>query len=96
VDVRRAYSRQSDASEGCVHVQDRLWRDRREVQALWGQGAKVYVCGSRGVGDAVRDVAIKMYVEGAKENHGKDLSVEEATQAFDAVRNERYATDVFD
>ncbi|KAI3395136.1 hypothetical protein diail_1751 [Diaporthe ilicicola] len=96
VEVRRAYSRKPDASEGCAHVQDRLWRDRREVQELWGQGAKIFVCGSRGVGDAVREVAIRMYVDGAKENHGKDMSVEEATERFDAVRNERYATDVFD
>lgn len=96
VDVRRAYSRQPDASEGCAHVQDRLWVDRREVQALWEQGAKVFVCGSRGVGDAVREVAIRMYVDAAKEHHGKDMSVEEATEKFDAVRNERYATDVFD
>lgn len=96
VDVRRAYSRKPDASEGCVHVQDRLWHDRKEVQALWGEGAKVFVCGSRGVGDAVRETAIRIYVDGAKENHGKDMSVEEATEKFDAVRNERYATDVFD
>ncbi|KAK2614230.1 hypothetical protein N8I77_001076 [Diaporthe amygdali] len=96
VDVRRAYSRKPDASEGCAHVQDRLWQDRKEVQELWEKGAKVFVCGSRGVGDAVREVAIRMYVDGAKENHGKEMSVEEATEKFDAVRNERYATDVFD
>ncbi|KAK7748645.1 hypothetical protein SLS53_000666 [Cytospora paraplurivora] len=96
VEVRRAYSRKPEDSEGCAHVQDRLWNDRRDVQALWDKGAKVFVCGSRGVGDAVREVAIRMYVDGAKENHGKDLSVEEATEKFDAMRNERYATDVFD
>lgn len=96
VDVRRSYSRQPEASEGCAHVQDRLWKDRSEVQALWDSGAKVYVCGSRGVSDSVRETAIKMYVDGAKENHGKDLSVEEATERFDAAKYERFATDVFD
>lgn len=96
VDVRRSYSRQPESSEGCVHVQDRLWRDRKDVQDLWDSGAKVYVCGSRGVADAVREAAIKIYVDGAKERHGKDLSVEEATERFDAVRHERFATDVFD
>lgn len=96
VDVRRSYSRDAAASEGCAHVQDRLWNDRREVQALWDKGAKVFVCGSREVGDAVREVAIRMYVDGAKANHGRDLSVEEATEKFDAMRNERYSTDVFD
>lgn len=96
VDVRRSYSRDPASSAGCAHVQDRLWADRREVQALWDRGAKVFVCGSREVGDAVREVAIRMYVDGAKVNHGRDLSVEEATVKFDAMRNERYATDVFD
>lgn len=96
VDVRRSYSRDPAASEGCAHVQDRLWRDRAEVQALWDRGAKVFVCGSRGVGDAVREVAIRMYVDGARVNHGRELSVEEATERFDAMRNERYSTDVFD
>lgn len=96
VDVRRSYSRQPEASDGCKHVQDRLWKDRREVQALWDGGAKVYVCGSRGVSDSVRETAIRMYVDGAKQNHGKDLTVEEATERFDATKYERFATDVFD
>lgn len=96
VDVRRSYSRLPERSEGCAHVQDRLWKERREVQALWDSGAKVYVCGSRGVSDSVRDTAIKMWVDGAKENHGKDLSVEEAMARFDAAKYERFATDVFD
>lgn len=96
VSVRRAYSRAAESSEGCVHVQDRLWKERSEVQELWDQGAKVYVCGSRGVAEAVREVAIRMFVDGAKERHGKDIGVEEATERFDAVRYERFATDVFD
>lgn len=96
VDVRRCYSRAPEKSQGCKHVDDRLWEDRKDVQGLWDAGAKVYVCGSRGVAEAVREVAIRMYIDGARENHGKELSVEEATQKFDAVRYERFATDVFD
>lgn len=96
VDVRRSYSRRPEASEGCAHIQDRLWKDRKEVQSLWDNGAKVYVCGSRGVSDAVRETAIKMWIDGAKENHGKVLSVEDATERFDAANYERIATDVFD
>lgn len=96
VDIRRSYSRNPEASEGCKHVQDRLWTDRKDVQGLWDAGAKVYVCGSRGVAEAVREVAIRMYVDGAKENHGKELSVQDATERFDAVKYERFATDVFD
>lgn len=96
VDVRRSYSRKPEDSEGCKHVNDRLWLDRKDAQRLWDQGAKVYVCGSRGVADAVREVAIRMWADGARENHGKELSTEEATEQFDAVRYERFAADVFD
>lgn len=96
VEVRRAYSRRPEASGGCAHVQDRLWADRADVQALWEAGARVYVCGSRGVADNVREMAIRMFVDGAKVNHGKELSIEEATERFEAVRHERFATDVFD
>lgn len=96
VDVRRSFSRNPEASEGCKHVQDRLWKDRKDVQGLWDDGAKVYVCGSRGVAESVREVAIRMYVDGARENHGKELSTEEAIEKFDAVRLERFAADVFD
>lgn len=96
VSVRRSYSRQPAASEGCARVHDRLWRDRAEVRALWDAGARVYVCGSRGVAESVREVAIRMYVDGARVDHGKELSVEEATERFDAMRHERFATDVFD
>lgn len=96
VDVRRSYSRKPEASDGCKYAQDHLWKDRTEVGALWDEGAKVYVCGSRGVAEAVRETAIKMYQDGAKERHGKDLSVAEATEKFDACKYERFATDVFD
>lgn len=96
VDVRRSYSRQPEASEGCAHVQDRLWKDRAEVHTLWDAGGKVYVCGSRGVSDSVRDIAIKMYVDGAKVFHDKELTVEEATERFDSMKYERFVTDVFD
>lgn len=96
VDVRRSYSRKPEASDGCKYVQDRLWRDRTEVGALWDEGAKVFVCGSRGVAEAVRETAVKMYQDGAKEKHGKDLSVAEAAERFDLCKYERFATDVFD
>ena len=95
VEVRRAYSRRPEASEGCKHVQHRIWHDRKEVGELWKAGAKVFVCGSRSVGEAVKQTAIKLFIGLAKED-GKEVSEEEALKLFERVRNERYATDVFD
>jgi len=96
VEVRRAYSRSSDANaRGCRYVQDRMWLDKDEVTALWKEGAKVYVCGSRNVGDAVKKVVIRMAEEVAARD-GEDVNDEKIARWFDGIKNERFATDVFD
>ncbi|KAK3938330.1 putative bifunctional P-450:NADPH-P450 reductase [Diplogelasinospora grovesii] len=96
VDVRRAYSRE-DAEEacGCKHVDDRLWHDRKDVLELWDRGAKVYVCGSREVGESVKKVVVRIGLESQKSS-GKEPNEEKALKWFESIRNERYATDVFD
>ncbi|KAM5348455.1 hypothetical protein ACJ41O_008279 [Fusarium nematophilum] len=96
VDVRRAYSRATEKSEGCKYVQDRLYHDREDVFKLWNRGAKAYICGTRVVGKAVEDVCVRLAVEWSEENLGRESSEEEARQWFDKNRNERFATDVFD
>lgn len=102
VDVRRAYSRvdfesspRAKDAEGCRHVDDRLWRDRKDVVGLYEQGARVYVCGSMGVGEAVRKVLVRI-AKDAKEQAGEVVTVESVEKWFEGIRNERYATDVFD
>lgn len=95
VDVRRAYSRASDKSEGAKYVQDRLWHDREEVWKLWDQGAKVYVCGSRDVGKEVEEVCAKIAREVSIEK-GNEITMEEAEKWWEKNKNERFATDVFD
>ncbi|KAH8911283.1 putative bifunctional P-450:NADPH-P450 reductase [Coniochaeta sp. PMI_546] len=96
VAVRRAYSRSAgEDAKGCRYVQDRLWLDREEVTELWKRGAKVYVCGSRSVGEAVKKVVIKIAEEDAVKE-GRDVNDEKITKWFDGIKNERFATDVFD
>ncbi|KAK4244447.1 cytochrome P450 [Corynascus novoguineensis] len=93
VDVRRAYSRVSSEdteARGCKHVQDRLWHDREEVKRLWDSGARVYVCGTRLVGEGVKNVMGKIVL--GQEN----VTEESVTEWYKGVRNDRYATDVFD
>jgi cytochrome P450/NADPH-cytochrome P450 reductase len=96
VDVRRAFSRQTEEGQegegeakGCRHVQDRVWFDREEVKKLWDQGARVYVCGSRVVGEGVKGVMGRIVL-------GEGASEEQVAEWYEGVRNERYATDVFD
>ncbi|KAH8888031.1 cytochrome P450 [Thozetella sp. PMI_491] len=104
VDMRRCYSRvdegmaEAEEAKGCKHVNDRLWRDRADVLALWEKGAKMYVCGSRSIGEAVKNAVVRIWLE--KEPSDENMSEEERRQKtlkwFDSIRNERYTTDVFD
>lgn len=108
VDLRWAFSRPADGSEG-KHVQDLMLEDREELVDLFERGANIYVCGSTGVGNAVRDASKTMYLERRREKIreaketgkelGPDAELDEDTAAerfFDQLRTKaRYATDVF-
>ncbi|KKA26480.1 hypothetical protein TD95_005311 [Thielaviopsis punctulata] len=95
VTVKRAYSRDTDKSQGYKYVQHRLYADRAEGLKLWRQGAKGYVCGSARMGKAVEDVGVQIMMEAEKEK-GNEMTEDEAREKFAAMRNDRYATDVFD
>lgn len=90
VDVRYAYSQ----GEPRQHVQDKIWADREEFWRLWEEGARVYVCGGRGVNHGVREVVRKIYKEQAERKNG--AAMEEDVEAWwvEALR-ERYVVEVF-
>ena len=94
VDVRRVYSRCKDKSLGCGYVQDRLWHDRKDVVKIFEQGAKVYICGGRAVGEGINKVLIDIVLARAEEQ-GKPTDKEKAQAWFDRVRSDRFATEVF-
>ncbi|KAK3687194.1 putative bifunctional P-450:NADPH-P450 reductase [Podospora appendiculata] len=97
VDVRRAYSRSDDEeAQGCKHVDDRLWKDRKDLIELWDRGAKVFVCGSRELGESVKKTVVKIALERSKNDGNPEPNEERALEWFASIRNERYATDVFD
>ena len=95
VEIRYAYSKQPEKSNGAKYVQHRLWNDRKEVMKLYKKGAKIFICGSGKVADGVREMSKKMYREG-EEQEGRPKSEEEAEAWFAALRNERFMSDVFD
>ncbi|KAK3358533.1 putative bifunctional P-450:NADPH-P450 reductase [Lasiosphaeria ovina] len=112
VEVRRAYSRVNFGDGNgsvvgeacrCRYVDDRLWHDRADLMELWDRGAKVFVCGSRGIGERVKKVFVKM-LSLERQDHipgdagpGPGSSQEQrALKLFESIRNQRYATDVFD
>ncbi|KAL5115197.1 hypothetical protein ACEQ8H_006871 [Pleosporales sp. CAS-2024a] len=95
VSLRFAFSRQVEASEGCKYVQDRVYHDRAQVIELFDKGAKLFVCGSREVGDGVQETLIKIAKEKFKKEEGREADDAKAREWFEGLRNERFATDVF-
>ena len=94
VDVRYAFSKEPESSEGCKYVQDRMIKDKKDVYELWDEGAKFYTCGSREVAQEVGSAARKLVKERA-EAHGKTMNDEELDNWFAEKRGERFVSDVF-
>ena len=95
VTVKRAYSRATDKSNGIKYVQDLLPAYEDEVIPLWEANARLYTCGSRAIGDGIKNAVIKM-VLGRQKAQGEEISEERVAKWWEGLRNVRYATDVFD
>ena len=95
VDVRYAYSRSSEKSEGCKYVQDRLWRDKEDALDLWRGDGKAFVCGSGAMGKAVNETIKKIYVEHMRSKQEGETSEEQAEEWIRGLRGERYWADIF-
>lgn len=93
VDVRWVFSRDG-ATDECKYVQDRMLRDREDIDRLWLEGARFYICGSRGLAKGIGAVARRLIADGAKRN-GKDYTPEEVNDFVKRMRNERFVTDIF-
>jgi cytochrome P450/NADPH-cytochrome P450 reductase len=89
-----AYSKASDLSKGCRHVQDRLWAEKESMVEVFNKGAKLYVCGSSMVGEGVASMTKRIYQDSAEANGGSK-SDEEVEGWFQSIKGERYASDVF-
>ncbi|KAJ3487812.1 hypothetical protein NLI96_g3280 [Meripilus lineatus] len=91
VDVRPAFSRETDKSLGCKYVQDRIWHDRSDIRHAYDEaGAKFFTCGSRKVAEGVKQVLMSIICE------ARGVSEEEGALLFDRAILERYSTDVFE
>ncbi|KAG4220217.1 Bifunctional cytochrome P450/NADPH--P450 reductase [Phytophthora cactorum] len=96
VTVRRAFSRKPEASDGNKYVQDALRAYADDVLKLWRDGARLYICGSRAVGEGVKEAIVDLIKKSAQETEGKEITDEQAARWWEGMRNTRYATDVFD
>lgn len=90
VNLRPAFSRATEESAGCKYVQDRLWHARHEINGLYEEGAKYYVCGSGKVAHAIKDTLTAIIQEQRK------VSADEAAAMFERATVGRFATDIFE
>lgn len=99
VKVRFVYSRYDAALgksilQAAHYVQDKIWEDREELVELWDRGAKVFVCGSRGVSHGVRSILQKIYKEKAEMRCGSKTD-DDAENWWVEVLRDRCAVEVF-
>jgi cytochrome P450/NADPH-cytochrome P450 reductase len=73
-----------------------VYHDRADIVEQFEAGAKLFVCGSRDVGDGVQETLIKIAKERLQEKEGREADDKKAREWFEGLRNERFATDVFD
>jgi len=91
VEVRPAFSRRPELSDGCKYVQDRVWHDRDDVRAAYEAGARFYTCGMTGMSQGVKDRCVDIICE----KLGEELGKEKGEEVFQRIAIERYSTDVF-
>jgi cytochrome P450/NADPH-cytochrome P450 reductase len=100
VDVRYAFSKEPERSEGCQYVNERMKHDADLLRQLWDDGARIYVCGSRAfdkvVGEAAREIVMEGKFGGENGNEGRETVVKDVDKWFADVASERIASDVFD
>ncbi|KAG8686827.1 hypothetical protein FRC11_008300 [Ceratobasidium sp. 423] len=89
IDVRPAFSRAPEHSEGQKYVQDRVWTDRKLVREYYEKDAKFYTCGGNQVATGIRDACVRIIAE------GKDEGDKRIQEIWNKIQSERYATDVF-
>ncbi|CAE6437923.1 unnamed protein product [Rhizoctonia solani] len=90
VDLRPAFSRAPEKSEGQKYVQDRVWNDREVVREYYNEGAKFYTCGGSNVANGIRDACVRIIAEGKQ-----DMDENRLQEIWNKIQAERYATDVF-
>ncbi|KAJ6488891.1 fatty acid hydroxylase [Mycena sanguinolenta] len=90
VDVRPAFSRASDASEGCKYVQHRVWHDRTDILEAYKAGASFFTCGSANIAKEIKAMLVNIF------KTEDNLCLAEATDMFEKITKGRYATDIFD
>lgn len=91
VKVHYAFSKASEHSDGCKHVQDRIWNERALIKKGMFEGnSRFFVCGGGGVGKSVEAVMKRIY----QDVNGDDQD-KAAESWFQGLKANRYVTEIF-
>ncbi|KAJ6474020.1 fatty acid hydroxylase [Mycena vitilis] len=90
VDVRPAFSRSSDDSDGCKYVQHRIRKDSADIVEAYRKGASFFTCGSATVAKGIKSTLVEIIME------QESVDAAEASEKFERITKGRYATDIFD
>ncbi|EFQ89396.1 hypothetical protein PTT_14357 [Pyrenophora teres f. teres 0-1] len=93
VSVRGCFSKVAPEGQKAQRVPDRMWDERKELAALFGeQGAKIFICGSASkLAKSTAEVCMKIYMDTFP---GK--TEDDAQEWLDKVKEDRYVSDVFE
>lgn len=94
VDIKYAFSRQPEESNGCKYVQDRLIQDEKTVEELWRSGAKIFVCGSSKLAVEVKK-ALRGMIKNVLEDRGEAADDDVLRTRLESVTEDRFVADVF-
>jgi cytochrome P450/NADPH-cytochrome P450 reductase len=91
VKVFYAFSQAREVSDGCKHVQDRIWNERGLVKrGMLEANSVFYVCGGHGVGKSIEEVMKRIY----RDINGEEKK-KEADDWFQGLKSNRYITEIF-
>ena len=94
VEVKYAFSKEKEKSDGCAYVSDRMVKSKDEVVKMWRTGARIYVCGSREFAESLQPATVRIF-EDARESDGPSLAGA-AEELFKRSIQERMVSDIFD
>ncbi|KAJ7830816.1 cytochrome P450 [Mycena olivaceomarginata] len=90
VDIRPAFSRSPEDSEGSKYFQHRVRKDIADIIEALSKGAWFFTCGSATVAKGIKTILVEIIMEQEK------VEFSEAMEKFAKITKGRYATDIFD
>ncbi|KAJ7818312.1 hypothetical protein B0H14DRAFT_2373220, partial [Mycena olivaceomarginata] len=90
VDIRPAFSRSPEDSEGCKYVQHRVRKDIADIIEALSEGAWFFTCGSATFPKGIKTTLVEIIMEQEK------VEFSEVMEKFAKITKGRYATGIFE